>query len=169
MADGLDIQVVGLSELLEKLQDLGDKQAKAAMRKALRAGAQVEQAAIIERAPVKVGEGGILPEGALKNDIVIKFHTDDDGSMTAAVGPDKLTARVATWVEYGHRRVTGGYSRLDKKTGKTRGPGKAAEDDVPEHPFIRPAWESTEQEVTDTICSTLVSEIEKAAARKGKS
>lgn len=166
MADGLDIQVTGLSELLEKLQDLGDKQAKAAMRKALKAGAQIEQAAIIERAPVKVGNGGILPEGALKSDIVIKFHSDKDGSMTATVGPDKLTARVASLIEYGHRAVTGGYSRL-LSSGKTRGPGKHV-GDVPAYPFIRPSFEATETQVTDAIVSTLVSEIEKSAAKNSK-
>ncbi len=163
--DGFSIEIEGLAELQEKLNDLGTKAADADVRKALRAGAAIEQAAIVERAPVKVGNGGILPEGALKNDIVVKIKRTDDGGMTATVGPDKLTAHVARWVEYGHRIVRGGYSRV-LKSGKTRGPGKQI-GEVPEHPFIRPAWEATRQEVTDTIVSTLASEIEKAAAKKG--
>jgi len=163
--DGLDIQISGLDELQAQLDDLGTKAAERCIRKALRAGAAIEQAAIVERAPVKVGDGGILPENALRNDIVVKVKREDDDSLSAVVGPDKFTAHVARWVEYGHRQVNGGYSRKTK-SGKYRGPGKQI-GDVPEHPFLRPAWEATQTEVTDTICTTLAAEIEQAAKRKG--
>jgi HK97 gp10 family phage protein len=163
--DGLTIEIQGLAELQAKLNDLGTKAADAAMRKALKAGAAIEQAAISERAPIKVGTGGILPDGALKNDIVIKIKRDDRGGMTAVVGPDKYTAHVARWVEYGHRLVRGGYSKKFAD-GTTRGPGKEV-DQVEEHPFIRPAWEASREEVTTAITTTLASEIELAAARKG--
>ncbi|WP_433963664.1 HK97 gp10 family phage protein [Tunturiibacter gelidiferens] len=49
--DGFEIK--GISELQAKLNDLGTKAAERATRKALRAGAQIVQAAITERAPVK--------------------------------------------------------------------------------------------------------------------
>jgi HK97 gp10 family phage protein len=165
--DGLTVEIQGLAELQAKLNDLSTKAADAAMRKALKAGAVIEQAAITERAPIKDGTGGILPDGALKNDIVFKIRRDDRGGMTAVVGPDKYTAHVARWVEYGHRLVRGGYSKK-LADGSTRGPGKEV-DQVPEHPFIRPAWEASREAVTTAITTTLAEEIEKAAARKGNS
>jgi HK97 gp10 family phage protein len=165
VADGFSISVEGLTELQKSLEDLGTKKAQAAIRKALKAGAAIEQAAIIERAPVKVGSGGILPDGALKNDIVVKMTKDAQGNPMAVVTPDKYTAHVARWVEYGHREVQGGASRK-QRDGSYKGPGKHT-GDVPEHPFIRPAFEATQQQVSDVMTETLITEIEKAAASKG--
>lgn len=164
--DGINIEVTGLTELQSKLDELTTKAAERCIRKALKAGAAIEQAAIEERAPVKDTTGGMLPDGALKSDIVVKMRRDEQGTIIAVVGPDKLTAHVANWVEYGHRLVRGGRSKLiksGKNAGKTVGPGKAV-GNVPAHPFIRPAYEATRQEVADAICSTLATEIEKSAA-----
>jgi HK97 gp10 family phage protein len=160
------IKIEGLAELQAKLDDLGTKAAERAIRNALRAGAAIEQAAITERAPIKVGSGGILPDGALKSDFTVTIKKDSNGGMAAIVGPGKYTAHVARWVEYGHRIVTGGYSKV-LKSGKVRGPGKVHAESVPEHPFIRPAWEATRDEVTQTVAKTLVAEVEKAASKKG--
>ncbi|MCU1251533.1 MAG: phage protein gp10 family [Edaphobacter sp.] len=165
--DGFSISIEGLSDLQAKLDDLSTKAAERAIRAALRAGAAVEQAAIIERAPVKDGTGGMLPEGALKSDIVVKMTRDEQGTILAVVGPAKLTKHVARWVEYGHRNVRGGVSRL-LRNGKSKGPGSQI-GDVPAHPFIRPAYEASRQAVADTICTTLATEIEAASKRKGKS
>jgi HK97 gp10 family phage protein len=165
--DSININIEGLSELDAKLADLGTKVAERCIRAALKAGAQIEQAAITERAPVKVGDGGILPDGALKSDIVIKMKRDENGQIVAVVGPDSYTSHVANWVEYGHRMVTGGRNTLDKATGKTKGPGKHI-DEVPEHPFIRPAYEATREEVANAICTTLAESIEKASVKSSK-
>jgi HK97 gp10 family phage protein len=162
--DSISIEVKGLEELKSKLDQLSTKEADAAIRKALRAGAAIEQAAIAERAPVKVDTGGTLPEGALKSDIVVKMTRDGQGNIAAIVGPDKLTSHVARWVEYGHRLVRDGYSRV-LANGKTKGSGKQV-GNVPAHPFIRPAFEATADEVAQTIASTLAAEIEKAANTK---
>lgn len=151
------------------LDDLTTKAADQCIRKALRAGAEIEKAAIVERAPVKDSTGGMLPDGALKSDIVIKFKRDDNGTQYAVVGPDKLTAHVARWVEYGHRMVTGGRSKLiksGKNAGKTVGPGKEV-GMVEEHSFIRKAYEATREAVADAIATTLATEVEKAGKRKG--
>jgi HK97 gp10 family phage protein len=162
--DGFSISIEGLSDLQATLTDLSTKQADAAIRKALKAGAAIEQAALIEYAPVKVeGAGGAYPAGALKNDIVVKMTRDQQGNQIAVVGPDKLTRRLGTWVEYGHRQVTGGYSRK-LANGKTRGPGKQI-GDVPQHPWVRPAFESSQQAVADAMATTLATEIELAAQR----
>jgi len=87
----------------------------------------------------------------------------EEAAETIAAG--KLTAHVARWVEYGHRMIRGGRSRL-LPNGKTRGPGKQI-GFVDAHPFIRPAYEATRQEVISTICTTLTTELEKAGNTKG--
>jgi HK97 gp10 family phage protein len=161
--DGISIDIEGLSDLQAKLDDLGTKAAERAIRAALKAGAAIEQAAIIERAPIKDGTGGMLPEGALKSDIVIKMSRDDQGTILAIVGPAKLTKFVARLVEYGHRNVRGGVSRL-LRNGKSKGPGSHI-GDVPAHPFIRPAYEATRQEVANAICTTLAEAVTKEAAK----
>jgi HK97 gp10 family phage protein len=163
--DGVTMEVEGLAAIMAKLDDLSTKGAERASRKAVRAGAEIVQAAIIENAPVNVEGGGTLPAGAIKNDIVLHVKKQADDVISAIVGPDKLTSHVVRFVEYGHRMVTGGRSRL-LKNGTTRGPGVAAEKEVREHPFIRPAWESVAQEVADKVKSTLATEIENEA-RKG--
>jgi hypothetical protein len=107
----------------------------------------------------------LLPDGALKSDITVTTHRYKDGTPYVTVQPGKYTARVAQWVEYGHRLVRGGYSKV-LKNGKTRGIGKVI-GDVAAHPFIRPAYEASRDAVADIIGKTLVAEIEKAVARKG--
>ena len=163
--DGFSIDVEGLSALQAKLDDLGTKAADRAIRKALKAGALIEQAAIIERAPVKDVTGGILPPGALKSDIVIRMKKDAMGANSAVVGPAKLTAHVARWVEYGHRLVLGGRLRV-LASGKTRGSGKQV-GQVDAHPFIRPAYEASRSAVAEAICTTIATEVEKAGKKKG--
>jgi HK97 gp10 family phage protein len=165
--DGFTIEVTGLSELQAKLEDLGTNQALAAQRKALRAGAAIIQAAIIERAPVKTeSEGGVFPAGALASDIVVKMSKDDQGNPVAVVGPNKYTMRLAIWNELGHRIVTGGYNKL-LPNGKTRGPGTVHAESVPARPFVRPAFESTQQEVAEVMVTVLSEEITKVGNRKG--
>jgi HK97 gp10 family phage protein len=158
--DGITVDLAGLAELQAKIDALSDKALDRASRAAVRAGALVEQAAIVELAPVKVDDGGSLPEGALKSDFVIKVSKGADGVMRANVGPGKLTAHVARWIEYGHRMVKGGKSRL-KKYGLVSGPGKQT-GEVQAYPFIRPAFEASKAKVEQTVRSTFKSEISKA-------
>jgi HK97 gp10 family phage protein len=164
MAD-YGFEVKGIAELQAKLNDLGTKAAERASRKALRAGADIVQVEITERAPVKDTTGGTLPDGALKSDIVAKVKKEQDGVIRAIIGPDKDTAWVAGLVEYGHRGVVGGRSRL-LANGKTRGSGTQTHD-VPAHSFIRVAWEAVGEEVVNVISTTLAAEIESEAKRKG--
>jgi hypothetical protein len=110
----------------------------------------------------------VFPPGALASDIVVKMKKDEQGNPIAVVGPDTYTNRLAIWVENGHRVVTGGYNRL-LPSGKTRGPGKVHEESVAEHPFVRPAFEATQQEVADVMKTVLAEEIVKAASRNGRS
>jgi HK97 gp10 family phage protein len=167
MPDGITVEILGLAELQQKLTELSTTAADRCIRTALRAGAEIEQAAIQERAPERpdLPSGTALPPGALANDIVVHVRKSDQGNLSAIIGPDKYTSHVARWVEYGHRLVVGGYSSMDKRTGKYRGPGQH-KGDVPAHPFIRPAFEATRDEVTTAITTTLASEIEKASKTK---
>lgn len=59
--------------------------------------------------------GRALPVGALKADVTLEVRRES-GLLMAVVGPGKLTAHVARWVEYGHRRVRGGYSDVSERT-----------------------------------------------------
>jgi HK97 gp10 family phage protein len=167
MADGFSFDIKGLDDVDKLLENMCTKAADKCIRKALRAGAEIERAAITERAPIKDSTGGSLPEGALKSDIVIRMTRDEAGDMAAIIGPGKLTRHVANWVEWGHRMVTGGHSRL-LANGKTKGPGKA-NGTVPAHPFIRVAYEATRQEVADAITTTLATEVSKVAKNRGRS
>ena len=157
--DGISIEVTGLKELQAKLADLSANQANAAIRKALRAekaeggtGWQIAAAA-----PIKDSTGGMLPDGALKHDITIIMSRDDQGQPIAIVQPGKYTRHVARWVEYGHRLIRGGRSRL-LENGKTKGPGRQV-GTVEPHPFIRPAYESSREAVAEAICTTLATEV----------
>lgn len=87
MADeGISISVEGLAGLQAKLDDLSTKQADACIRKALAAGAAIEQAAISERAPTKDGTGGSLPDGALKNDAKAFKSLVEQNKLNALAG-----------------------------------------------------------------------------------
>jgi len=166
MADGLSFEIEGLADLKATFESLATKEADRCVLKALKAGAVIEQAAITERAPIKDTTGGLLPDGALKSDIVITTRRDSQGKPYVTVAPGKYTRHVAQWVEYGHRLIRGGYSKL-LKSGKTRGPGTQL-GTVEEHPFIRPGYEESREAVAAAISTTLIEEIRKSAAKGGK-
>jgi HK97 gp10 family phage protein len=159
MADG--IRVEGVKGVQKFLQDLDVRIQDKAMRASLRAGGKVFQAAIQERAPERVEDGGnSLPVGALAADITLKVGRDEEGTLSAVVSPGKRTAHVAGWVEYGHRLVRGGYAKFNKAGKKIRGPG-AQVGTVPEHPFIRPAFEASVEAAELAFAEELSNQIAK--------
>ncbi|MCU1248688.1 MAG: phage protein gp10 family [Edaphobacter sp.] len=165
MADGLGIRVKGLSELDAIFEEMGDpKRINTAARAAVRNGAKIVQAAIEERAPERpdLPSSTALPVGALANDIEIHVRTGANGMPYATIGPGKETSHVARWVEYGHRLVRGGRSKLNKLTGKTSGPGSEV-GIVPAHPFIRPGFEASEAPAREAMMTTLIDEATKPA------
>lgn len=165
-----DIRIsVDVSEFEGFCSTIGDPaRVKAITRKALRKGAKITQAAIEERAPERpdLPSGTALPIGALAADIVVRSYTDADGREVASVQPGALTDHVAGWVEFGHRMVRGGYSRVNKKTGKTSGPG-AEVGQVPAHPFFRPGAEESEEAAAAAIVDSLAEDAVKADAATG--
>lgn len=116
-------------------------------RKAVHTGAVVIAEAMQTAAPMldsKTANSTALEPGALKADIrATGGRLNEDGELVAYAGPSPKTAHVADWVEYGHRMVHGGQSKIVDGEGRTRGPGIAAEEDVRAHPFLRPAFESS--------------------------
>jgi len=165
LADGISIKITGLTEVKAMFESLATKEGDRCIVKALQAGAVIEQAAITAQAPTKDTTGGMLPDGALKSDIEIKVHRASAGTYIT-VAPGKYTAHVARWVEYGHRLVRGGRSKL-LLNGKTRGPGTEI-GFVPEHSFIRKAYEASREAVATAISTTLIAEIEASAKKGGK-
>ncbi|HEV2463544.1 MAG TPA: HK97-gp10 family putative phage morphogenesis protein [Acidobacteriaceae bacterium] len=159
---GFSIEFQGLQELEAKLQSMGTDQAARAVNRGLKAGAQVFQAAVEGAAPMRpdLPSGTALPPGALKSDIVT-HKAVVDGELAQIIGPAKHTRHAAIWVEYGHRLVRGGYSRL-MKNGKYRGPGKQI-GTVPPHPFIRPAFEASAREATETAIAAIEEEVARQA------
>ena len=169
---GFTTQITGLKELDEKLGNMKTGAAKRIIRRGLLEGARVFQAAVRSRAPVRpvLPSGTGLPPGALKQDIEIHFGRNDEGLPAAIVEPGKYTRHVARWVEYGHRQIKGGYNRVIKTgrdAGKQRGRGREVSAPVPEHPYIRPAYEAAREVAVRAACEAIAKGVE-AAAKSGK-
>jgi len=110
--------------LLDKLKAMSDKRHIQVVNQALREGAKVFQAAVIEEAPERVDDApksDALPPGALKHDVVLRkvAHAPEYQVRFGA-----LTAHVASWVSNGHRLVRGGSSSTST-SGKQRKSKKA--------------------------------------------
>jgi len=165
---GFTASFQGLKELDAKLEALKPKVAHKLIHDALMDGGEVLRAAVAERAPERVPQihGNAIPPGALKRDIEIAFGITDEGLPAAIIKPGRYTIHVARWLEYGHRLVRGGYSKVVGN--RTRGPGKAAEEDVPAYPFIRPAFETARALATTTAVESLKSKLPFAAGEGGR-
>ena len=175
MIDGIKIE--GLDAVKAKLEGLATDKADRCIRRALRAGAELEKAAIEAHTPVRppLPSGTALPPGAMKADTTFSIQRGRDGNLFAVVKPGDATYHVRLWVEEGHRLVRGGYSKEIFKngegTGKYRGPGRQVKDEngelvnVPPHPYTREAYEESREEVAQAIAATLSQEIDKVAKR----
>lgn len=135
------MKIEGLKEIDDKLGALKGPAARKLIKDACLAGGKVMQNEVRLRAPTRapLPAGNAIPPGALKGDIELHFGMSEDGLPSAIVKPGRYTAHVARWLEYGHRLVRGGYSRV--VGGRTRGRGKMV-GEVQPYPFIRPAFES---------------------------
>jgi hypothetical protein len=157
--------IVGLKELDQKLTELKTTTGRRILKKALLDGGKVFRLAIAERAPERpdLPHGDALTPGALRRDIELRFGFDPQGLPAAIIEPGRYTRHVARWVEYGHRLVRGGYSKIDRG-GNVRGPGKVLNRaNVPAYPFIRPGYESARAAAVAAFVVSLRAGIEKAA------
>lgn len=145
---GFTVSMPGLKELDQKLNALKGKTANRLIHDAVMEGGKVLQAEVRLHAPVRATgqHGNALPPGALKADIELAFGIVDR-LPSAIVKPGKYTKHVARWLEYGHRIVRGGYSKV-MPNGRVRGPGRAMSHAVQPYPFIRPAFETARTPAT---------------------
>ncbi len=152
----MGMRMKGLPETQAAMNALRQEVRTTATRGAVRDGATVIGDAMTAAAPVldhKTAESTSLEPGEMKADIRVAMgRVDQEGFITAAIGPTKRTRHVARWVEYGHRLVKGGYSSF--KRGKLQGVGKQI-GDVPEHPFLRPAYETSWQQSIAVFAESL--------------
>jgi len=149
-------------ELQAKLEKLKGDQLDKILARAYREGAKVYQAAVSDAAPeqVETTEGSdALPPGALKSDVTIS-KAPSTGGPIYLVGFGRLTRHVAGWVEYGHRLVRGGTSRV-LKSGKTRGKGSEV-GTVKPHPFFRDAFEHSTDAAAKAISDSVSEQVNKA-------
>lgn len=161
----MGFDMAGLDAMKARMARMSEQVSGPIARKAVAAGAHVIEDAMIERTPVNVernaGSNSLEP-GAVKADIKVRFPPrENDLETTATIGPGSKTDHVARWVEYGHRMVSGGQSKVGPD-GRTRGPGTAAAEDVPAYPFLRPAFEASEATAMDAVAATLGTELQKA-------
>jgi hypothetical protein len=149
-----------LAGVLQKMREQGE-------RKALRTGAEVMRVAMETATPVQAGRSlgsDSLDVGEMKENIRVKL-AKDEGEQVALIGPmgeDGRIAKAAYLVEYGHRMVVGGKSRLNA-AGQFVGSGHALEQDVPPHPFLRPSYEASVRESLEAVAVVCTEELRKAA------
>jgi HK97 gp10 family phage protein len=155
VADAFEITVDGLTELEKNLDKLGGEFKEQMIRKALRAGGTIMQAAIMANTPINPVIPGpkstALPPGALQSDVHLSVSKDKEtDSFSAWIYFGKSTVRYARWVEWGHRLVHGGRYKSWGKRGKGKEIG-----DVVAHPFIRPAFEGNIDLVATAINNSM--------------
>jgi len=164
---------IDTSALDAKLHRLADKgRLDKIIYNALKAGGEIERAALSAAAPVEEippsPNSTALPVGAVKSDFKIEQRRDDKGQPIVIVGPGYATRHVVRWLEYGHKIVQGGYSRVVKDKNKNhtslrRGPGKVT-GEVDPHPFVRRTWDEVQPKVRSTIQRIISTKIVRSRA-----
>jgi hypothetical protein len=167
----MDVQfkVEGLREIEAKFAELGAKTVQRVIREGLMAGGRVFQKAVTIGAQQHIRppltSGTAIPPNALARDIELYYGKNDEGLAASIVAPGRYTRHVAMWVEYGHRMVKGGFSKVDRRTGRTRGPGVVLKESVPAHSFIRPAFEATRIEAINVAAQTMARRVTELAKK----
>lgn len=189
------IELIGLKELETKLLELPVKIARNALRGGVYAGAKVLEKAVRAKAPIYTGKvsEGHPPAGTLKKSIISKHIPELSNlyqqtfKVTVKRGKKykkvseagKVTytnAYYAQWVENGHYFVPKNTMTRTSRNGVVRSAnwkqhraewkseGKARF--VPPHPFMRPAWAESQQEVANAITTRLLERIMLEAQKK---
>jgi HK97 gp10 family phage protein len=138
-------EVAGVSEITAKFEALREATRGDMVSMAVRKASGVIAKEMRTLAPIldqRTAKSTAQDPGALKRSIRVSVGKPQDGVVEAWIGPNSKVAHVAYWVEMGHRLVKGGYSHVTPKG--FRGPGREI-GDVPQHPFLRPAFEVSVQ------------------------
>lgn len=175
----VELEVQGLKELFDTLQQLPIKLEKNVMRGAIRAGAKVVADEARRRAPVLQDPDPRRVFGALAKSVrvmstgisggMVKGGVVAGGATTVGRGKSKEAADAyyAMWVEYGHfyrgkgQALKGGTA---SKRAQRRALATSGGVFVPAHPFMRPAIDSkinaaidaTAQYISDRVESELL-------------
>ena len=138
MAD-VQVEVQGLEQLRKKMRSAGPELAARALEKALQAGGAVIEKAVRTRASKHVKTGELLA------DLHTEVAVSSNGLSGRALIGFRKQAYKARWVEFGHREVSHGLTKNErKKTGH-----------VPAHPFMRPAFDESKTEAKETVTKVL--------------
>jgi hypothetical protein len=143
--------------VIDQLNQLDGDQMRQIQRKALRKVGEIVQTAVVAHAPEKAeGDGGLLAPGELKASIKARVHiASDEGiasgdSSRVAIGPVGNDAQlVANWVENGH---------VARRGKKKEGPPRF----VPAYPFVRPAFDETQQAAIDAYTESVTADVQEA-------
>jgi hypothetical protein len=148
----MKLEMEGMDQLQGTLRFLREASISTAAKKAAQRGARVMAAEQRSRAPVldqKTAGSTSLNPRELKESIRVYIRQMPDGIIRAFIGPAGYNyVRVAHLVEYGHRLVKGGKSRVGILGAS--GPGHEI-GEVPEHPFLRTAYETSWQQALDAV------------------
>jgi HK97 gp10 family phage protein len=147
--------MAGLDEVKANLQSIQQALREDAIKGALRDAAPIMRDEMSDRAPVldeKTAQSTSLEPGALKAGMKVSVRMLVSGFVRAVIGPRRGTGRAAHLVEYGHRLVKGGKSRITARgaVGSGREIGE-----VRAYPFLRPAYEASAQNVLVAIAESL--------------
>lgn len=153
------------SKALEaKLRSMTDKKQLQLMTRALREGAKVYQAEVVEQAPERTDDvvtgpnSDALPPGALKSDVIIHKQPNE---LEYDVRFGKETAHVARFVDEGHRIVKGGKARFDANGKQKSGAGRQV-GFVDGSGFFRRAFETATQAAAEAVEKSIVEQVDKA-------
>jgi hypothetical protein len=157
----MSAKVTGFPELQGKARLLREAVRDRIAKDAVKAGAAVILEAMLEGARVAATaptpESTAAAVGALRHGIrATSPRVDKLGFVSSLIGAAKRVAYLARWIEYGHRLVKGGKSRVGLK-GKYE-PGRQI-GVVPAYPFLRPAYERTERASLDAFAETARTEM----------
>lgn len=148
----MDVTVVGLPELAQKLRVLGDRMADAIMA-AVTAGAMVIQNEAKALAPVR--------SGTLRRSIVIEKIDKSSSGATVAIGPSEPYGK---YIEFGTGvYAEGGGGRQTPWTFQAGDGSWVTTRGMKPKPFMRPAYDSKRTEALKEIEATLRIVAEKAA------
>lgn len=149
MAGAITCKVEGLKEVENALLNLAPKKVRSIMRPALAAVGSWMAGRIATAAPRSPTDKP-HPSGELQSTVTWQVRIsgrEDTAQVVVGYSDDQF---YAWFVEFGHRIVRGGYSRVDRN-GRTRGPGTDTGEKVPAHPFVRPTFDSAGAEWVELL------------------
>lgn len=144
--DGITVKLEGLAETVANLEDLSKLTQRNAIRRTLLAAGEITADEASKLAPVN---RGVLAFSIVVATQLTRRHKGDqrnrDSEVEVYIGP------------------SGGQGALYYASHQEFGTVTS-----PAQPYMRPAWESTKDQVLETIVSGLSAEVDKAAQRAAR-